>query len=70
LKESYQEGNYFRGSVRATVNIKAVPGLKVTGFAALEEGDNHNYWATPIEYYVKGDANKAGLSTSRSLNQL
>ena len=70
LKESYQDGNYFRGSVRATVNIKAVPGLKVTGFAALEEGDNHSYWATPIEYYVKGDANKAGIKTTRSFNQL
>lgn len=70
LKESYQDGNYFRGSVRATVNIKAVPGLKVTGFAALEEGDNHSYWATPIEYYKKAEANKAGISTSRSFNQL
>lgn len=36
-KESYQEGNYFRGSIKATVNIKAVEGLKVSGFAAIEE---------------------------------
>ena len=31
LKEAYQDGNYFRGSA-ASVNIKPVPGLKVSGF--------------------------------------
>ena len=41
--ESYQDGNYFRGSLKATVNIKPVPGLKLNAFAAIEEGDNHSY---------------------------
>ena len=44
LKESYGDGNFFRGAVKATVNIKPVPGLKVSGFAAFEEGDNYTYW--------------------------
>lgn len=70
LKESYKDGNYFRGSVRATVNIKAVPGLKVTGFAALEEGDNHSYWSNPSEVRPAKDANKAGIEMDRSFNQL
>lgn len=70
LKESYKDGNYFRGSVRATVNIKAVPGLKVTGFAALEEGDNHSYWSNPSEVKPAKDANKAGIKMDRSFNQL
>ncbi len=43
-KESYGNGNFFRGSVKATVNIKPVKGLKVSGFAAIEEGDNRNFW--------------------------
>ena len=42
-KEHYQDGNFFRGSFKATVNIKAVEGLKVNAFAAIEEGDNHSY---------------------------
>lgn len=42
-RENYGDGNFFRGSVRATVDIKAVPGLKVNAFAALEAGDNRNY---------------------------
>ena len=43
-KESYGNGNFFRGSIKATVNIKPVKGLKVSGFAAIEEGDNRNFW--------------------------
>ena len=43
-KESYGNGNFFRGSVKATVNIKPVKGLRVSGFAAIEEGDNRNFW--------------------------
>lgn len=45
-QENYQEGNYFRGSIKASVNIKAVEGLKVSAFGALEEGDNHSYQYT------------------------
>lgn len=70
-KESYQEGNYFRGSVRATVDIKPVPGLKVSGFAALEEGDNYSYWYNSLLYDTSlGDAGMADRKTDRSLNQL
>jgi hypothetical protein len=40
-KESYKDGNYFRGSVKATINVKPTEGsLRINGFAAIEEGDN------------------------------
>ena len=42
-KESYGDGNYFRGSVKATLNVKPIEGLRVSGFVAMEEGDNRNY---------------------------
>jgi len=42
-KESYGDGNYFRGSVKATLNIKPVEGLKINAFGAVEEGDNRNF---------------------------
>jgi len=71
LNEEYGDGNYFRGSVRATVNILPVKGLKVNGFAAVEEGDNYNYSYNSLNYTV--DANSAGLakrSYSKNLNIL
>ncbi|MBQ2608275.1 MAG: TonB-dependent receptor [Paludibacteraceae bacterium] len=46
MKQSYQDGNYFRGSLKATVDIKAVPGLKINAFAAFEEADNRSYGYT------------------------
>ncbi|MBR1923370.1 MAG: SusC/RagA family TonB-linked outer membrane protein [Paludibacteraceae bacterium] len=72
LKESYGDGNYFRGSVRATVNIVPVPGLKVSGFAALEEGDNHSFWANKnlLSAAYLADAGAAGRSNSNNFNQL
>lgn len=73
LKESYQDGNYFRGSVRASVNIKPVPGLKISGFAALEEGDNHSYWSNNqnlLSAPFISEAGKAGRSSNVDLNQL
>lgn len=70
-KESNQTGNYFRGSVRATLNIKPVSGLKLNAFAALEEGDNYNYWYNSQKYDTSlDDAGKAGRKTDRNLNQL
>lgn len=42
-REDYQDGNYFRGSIKATVDIQAVPGLKINAFAAIEEGDNRSH---------------------------
>ena len=71
LRESYQEGNYFRGSVKATVDIKAVPGLKINAFAALEEGDNYDYYYRSQLYSEdEGEAGKAERKTSRNFSQL
>lgn len=70
LKESYQDGNFFRGSVKGTVNIVPVPGLKANAFIAFEEGDNYNYWYNDKSYSVSGDAGKAGRKTDRSSNLL
>ena len=69
-KESYGTGNYFRGSVKATVNIKTVQGLKVSGFAALEEGDNANYWYNGVVNTDASGSEKAGRSNNTSLNKL
>lgn len=70
-KESYQQGNYFRGSVKATVDIKAVPGLKANAFVALEEGDNNNYSYTSQLYDTDLEsAGKANRSNSMNFNQL
>ena len=69
-KESYQDGNYFRGSVKATVNIKPVQGLRVSGFAALEEGDNHNYWANKTINTDAAGSGMAGRSMNTNLNKL
>ena len=69
-KESYQTGNYFRGSVKATLNILPVEGLKVNAFAAFEEGDNANYWANrQITTDVDGSG-KAGRGSDRNFNKL
>lgn len=58
-RESYQDGNYFRGSVKATVNIKPVQGLRISGFAAVEEGDNHNYWSNK---HINTDLSGSGMA--------
>ena len=69
-KESYQDGNYFRGSIKATVNIKAVEGLKVSGFAAIEEGDNRNYWSNKQISTDESGSGMAGRSNSMNFSQL
>ena len=69
-KESYQDGNYFRGSIKATVNIKAVEGLKVSAFAALEEGDNRTYWYNKALANDEAGSGKAGRENYMSLSQL
>ncbi|MBQ8839206.1 MAG: TonB-dependent receptor [Bacteroidales bacterium] len=69
-KESYGDGNFFRGSVKATVNIKPVEGLKVNGFAAIEEGDNRNFW---YNYDINTDeagSGKAGRGSNFSYSKL
>lgn len=69
-QESYQDGNFFRGSVKATVNVKPVKGLKLNGFAAFEEGDNYKYWYHSVDYYLADEAGRAGRNTDRSWNKL
>ena len=69
-KESYGTGNYFRGSVKATVNVKTVEGLKVSGFAALEEGDNASYWYNSVVNTDASGSGKSGRSNNTSLNKL
>ena len=69
-KESYQDGNYFRGSIKATVNIKPVQGLRVSGFAAIEEGDNHSYWSNKTINTDEEGSGMAGRSMSTNFNKL
>ncbi len=69
-KESYGDGNYFRGSIKATVNIKPVKGLKVSGFAALEEGDNNSFWYNSVVNTDAAGSGKAGRSGDTSFNKL
>ncbi len=69
-KESYKDGNFFRGSIKATVNIKPIQGLKVSGFAAIEEGDNHNFWYNnTINTDVTGSG-KAGRGSDFNFSKL
>ena len=69
-KESYQDGNYFRGSVKATVNIKPVKGLRLSGFAAVEEGDNHNFWYNNVINTDDTGSGKAGRGSDFSFSKL
>lgn len=69
-KESYADGNYFRGSIKATVNIKPVQGLKVSGFAAIEEGDNYGYWYNSVVNTDAAGSEKAGRSGNSEFNKL
>ncbi|MBQ5524147.1 MAG: TonB-dependent receptor, partial [Paludibacteraceae bacterium] len=71
LNEEYGDGNFFRGSVRATINILPVPGLKINAFAAMEEGDNYNYKYNSLKYTVSpDDAGKAVRYQERNINLL
>ena len=73
-RTAYQDGNYFRGSVRPTINILPVPGLKASAFFALEEGDNYQYWNNKTINTNFEDSGKAGRGgddkTSRNINKL
>ena len=69
-KESYGDGNFFRGSIKATVNIKPVQGLKVSGFAAIEEGDNRNYWYNGVINTDETGSGMAGRGSSFSYSKL
>ena len=69
-KESYGDGNYFRGSIKATVNILPVKGLKVSAFGAIEEGDNHSYWANRTLAGDEAGSGKSGRNSSTNYNRL
>ncbi|MDR0419454.1 MAG: SusC/RagA family TonB-linked outer membrane protein, partial [Prevotellaceae bacterium] len=69
-KESYQDGNYLRASVRPTINIKPISGLKLTAFGALEEGDNYSYWYNKLLNTNEQDSKKAGRGSSKNMNKL
>lgn len=71
-KERYDDGNFFRGSLKAIVNIKAVEGLKLNAFAAIEEGDNHSYEYTGRLYSTGSSSwsDWANRSKNKELRQL
>lgn len=69
-KESYGDGNYFRGSVKATINIKPIDGLKVSAFGAVEEGDNRSYWYNHAISTDESASGKAGRGSNFNFNKL
>lgn len=69
-KESYQDGNYFRGSLKATLNIKPVEGLKINAFAAFEEGDNNGYWSNRKITTDLDGSGKAGRNNNKNVSKL
>ena len=71
LKEYNKVADEFRGSVKATIDIKAVPGLKVNGFAALETGNYTAYSYTSQLYDADAsEAGKANQNQDRNIKQL
>lgn len=69
-KESYQDGNYFRGSIKATINIMPIEGLKVNAFAAMEDGDNHTYWYNDNINSDISSSGKAGRGSNTNTSKL
>lgn len=69
-RESYGDGNYLRGSVKATLNIKPVEGLKVSVFGAVEEGDNRSYWYNHAISTDVASSGKAGRGSGFNFNKL
>ena len=70
LKTSNAWGNYFRGSLKATVDVKAAPGLKFNVLAALEEGDNQSAWYNSQRYHDKESAGMAHRESHNSFKQI
>lgn len=67
-QEKYQDGNYFRGSVKATVSI--MPTLKFNVFGAVEDGDNYEFYYGMPEFYerkIKGNASRKVDSNTNKL---
>lgn len=70
-KESYKDGNYFRGSVKATINVKPTEGsLRINGFAAIEEGDNRSYWYNNTINTDQAGSGKASRGNDMSFSKL
>ena len=67
-RESYKDGNFFRGSVKASYEL--FDGFKLNAFAAIEEGDNHSYWANGIINTDGSGSGKAGRSSDTSISRL
>ncbi|MBR5829804.1 MAG: SusC/RagA family TonB-linked outer membrane protein, partial [Tidjanibacter sp.] len=67
-KESYQDGNFFRGSIKAS--LKLFEGLKLSAFAAMEDGDNTSYWYNGVINTDIEGSGKAGRSADKSRNKL
>ena len=67
-RESYQDGNFFRGSVKAS--YKLFEGLKLSAFGAIEESDNTSYWYNGVINTDIEGSGKAGRSTDKSRNKL
>ena len=69
-KESYGNGNFFRGSVKATINVKPIEGLRVSGFAAIEEGDNRSFWYNKTINTDESGSGKGGRGSDFSYSKL
>lgn len=67
-RESYQDGNFFRGSVKASYQL--VDGLKLSAFGAIEEGDNYSYWYNGVINTDIEGSGKAGRSSDLSRTKL
>lgn len=67
-KESYGDGNFFRGSIKASYEL--FDGFKLNAFAAMEEGDNRSYWANGIINTDETGSGMAGRSSNMSLSRL
>lgn len=67
-RESYKDGNFFRGSVKASMEL--FEGFKLNAFAAIEEGDNHSYWANGIINTDLTGSGKAGRSSDTNISRL
>lgn len=67
-RESYSEGNFFRGSVKATLTL--LKGLRLSAFGALEDGDNYGYWANKTINTDVSGSGKAGRNTDLNRNRL
>ena len=55
---------------KATVNIKPVEGLRISGFAAVEEGDNRSFWFNKTINTDQEGSGKAGRGSNFNVSKL